>query len=88
MESIIKKLYFLVLEHSTEKSKTSKARDRAYAAYDKIEKALSEKQRTLLDDFVKKSENFHADEEREMYYRGFKTGILLMSEVFDADQIL
>ena len=88
MESIIKKLYFLVLEQSTGKSKTSKARDRAQEAYEKIEQVLSEEQIESVDEFVTKSEDFHADEEREMYIRGFKTGVLLMAEVLTADQIL
>ncbi|MBQ8308924.1 MAG: hypothetical protein IJX96_03725, partial [Clostridia bacterium] len=62
--------------------------DRAQEAYEKIEQVLSEEQIESVDEFVTKSEDFHADEEREMYIRGFKTGVLLMAEVLTADQIL
>lgn len=86
MESIIKKLHFLGLENSIEKSKTKKAREQAFALYEKIEKTLSDEQREWLDDYATKTADFHADEEKEMYFRGFKTGVLLMVEVLNFEK--
>ncbi len=78
MTKLLEEIYLILTE--TEKFKRSTVSDTEYKAYEAIYNTLTEKQKTLFEDFQELFSDRCCDDGERLFYEGFKVAVKLLLE--------